>query len=86
MARVARQALDRQVGPAEGVVHQQPSPSSRTSPAKIRRASPEFAPPAPAGRPRGHIAKENFFSRVFLQSDNSNSKVIFLFLVNCVEN
>jgi hypothetical protein len=36
--------------------------------------------------PRDHIAEQNFFSRAFLQFGNSNSKVIFLILVNCVEN
>jgi hypothetical protein len=49
-------------------------------------SSQEFAPPAPAGRPRGHIAKQNFFPGAFLQIGNSNSEVIFLILVNYVEN
>jgi hypothetical protein len=63
-----------------------PSPSSRPSPAKLQRASPEFSQPAPAGRPRGHIAKQKFFPRASVQSGNSNSKTIWLILVNCVEN
>jgi hypothetical protein len=42
---------------------------------------------ARAGRPpRGHIAKGRFFLRASLQKGNSNSKVLWLFIVNCVEN
>jgi hypothetical protein len=63
-----------------------PSPSSRPSPAKLRRASLEFAQPAPAAAPKGDIARKGFFPRAFLQFGNSNSEVIFLILVNCVEN
>jgi hypothetical protein len=61
--------------PSEGDHRPFHRPSRRNSSEPRRNC----AQPAPAGRPRGHIAKENFFSRVFLQSGNSNSKVIFLF-------
>jgi hypothetical protein len=68
-----------------------PNPSGPRSlphppPAKLRRASPELCSTCAGRPPRGHIAKGNFFSRVFLQRGNSNSKLIFLFLVNCIEN
>jgi hypothetical protein len=63
---------------------QGPSPArARSAPAN---GSPEFGLPAPAGHPRGHIAKPNFFPRASLQKGNSNSKVTFLILVNSVEN
>jgi hypothetical protein len=42
---------------------------------------------APAGRPpRAHISKPMIFPRASLQKVNSNSEVISMFLVNCVEN
>jgi hypothetical protein len=60
------------------------------SPARARPApasgSPEFGFPAPAGHPRGDIAKKSIFPRVFLQKGISNSVAVFLILVNCVEN
>jgi hypothetical protein len=40
---------------------------------------------APAA-PRDHIAKPRIFPRASMRKGNSNSKVTFLFLVNCVEN
>jgi hypothetical protein len=45
-----------------------------------------FCPPAPASRPRDYIAKRRFFPRASLQKVNSNSKTLWLILVNCVEN
>jgi hypothetical protein len=55
-------------------------------PAESPTGVAQFSRAALAGRPRGHIAKQQFFPRAFLQLGNSNSKVIFLILVNCVEN
>jgi hypothetical protein len=62
------------------------SPSSRPSLAKPGGGSPEFGFPAPAGHPKGDIAKKSIFPRVFLQKGISNSVGVFLILVNWVEN
>jgi hypothetical protein len=62
----------------------------RPPPRRSRRVPPPalagIEPPAPAGRPKGHIAKPSFFPGSLLQKGNSNSVAIFLILVNCVEN
>jgi hypothetical protein len=63
-----------------------PRPFPSPPPAKPRRGSPEFGPPAPASRPRDHIASIKFIPGSFLQNGNSNSVAFFLILVNCVEN
>jgi hypothetical protein len=62
------------------------SPSTRPSLAKPGGGSPEFGPAAPAGHPRGDIAKKSIFPGVFLQKGISNSVAVFLILVNCIEN
>jgi hypothetical protein len=60
------------------------------SPARARPALaggwPEFGRTAAGRPPRGHIAKGRFFRGASTQKYNSNSKVTFLLLVNCVEN
>jgi hypothetical protein len=60
------------------------------SPARARPAPadgwPEFGRTAAGRPPRDYIAKERIFSGASPQKGNSNSKVIWLFLVNCVGN
>jgi hypothetical protein len=63
-----------------------PRPFPHPSPAKSRRTSPEFYSTALASRAQDHIAKHRFFPRASLQKVNSNSKTLWLILVNCVEN
>jgi hypothetical protein len=74
-----------------------PSEHGNRSPG-TQGSSPARAWPAPAGGwpkfgrtaagrpPRGHIAKGRFFPGASAQKYNSNCKVTFLLLVNCVEN
>jgi hypothetical protein len=63
-----------------------PRPFPHPSPAKSRRTLPEFYSTAPASRAQDHIAKRRFFPRASLQKVKSNSKTLWLILVNCVEN
>jgi hypothetical protein len=75
-----------------------PRPTPQTEPLATPRPSPVLSQPrTPASspnsgeqyrclRPRGNIAKVKIFPGSFLQKCNSNSVVILLFLVNCVEN
>jgi hypothetical protein len=60
------------------------------SPARARPAPaggwPEFGRTAAARPPRDYIAKLRFFPGSLLQKVNSNSKTLWLILVNCVEN
>jgi hypothetical protein len=63
-----------------------PSTSSTHSPAKGVTGVAQFRRAAPAGPPRDHIAKQKFFSRASLQLETQIVNVLWLFLVNCVEN
>jgi hypothetical protein len=63
-----------------------PSPSPRPPLAKPGGGSPEFGRTAATRQLRGYIAKAKIIPRASLQKVNSNSKTIWLFLVNCVEN
>jgi hypothetical protein len=63
-----------------------PRPFPHPSPAKSRRTSPDFYSTTPASRAQDHIAKRRFFPRASIQKVNSNSKTLWLILVNCVEN
>jgi hypothetical protein len=60
------------------------------SPARARPVPaggwPEFSRNTAGRPPRGHIAKGRFFPGASAQKYNSNSKVTFLLLVNCVVN
>jgi hypothetical protein len=49
-------------------------------------SSSELAHPRRPAASKGHIAKPTFFPGSLLQKVNSNSKTLWLFLVNCVEN
>jgi hypothetical protein len=62
------------------------APFPRPSSAKPATSSLGIAQAAPASRPKGDIATEKIFPRASLKKGNSNSKTIWLFLVNCVEN
>jgi hypothetical protein len=57
-----------------------PSPAARTS------ELAGFCPPAPGSRPGDYIANTKFFPGSLLQKVNSNSKTLWLVLVNFVEN
>jgi hypothetical protein len=63
-----------------------PSTFSTHPPAESPTGVAQFRRAAPAGRPRDHIAKQKFFSRASLQLVTQIVKVLWLFLVNCVEN
>jgi hypothetical protein len=67
-----------------------PSHSLNPSPALPRprapASSPELAQPRRPPRPKGYIANPEFFTGSLLQKGISNSVVISLFIVNCVEN
>jgi hypothetical protein len=56
-----------------------PAAETPTGVAQFRRVTP-------AGPPRDHIAKRNFFPRASLQLITQIVKVLWLYLVNCVEN
>jgi hypothetical protein len=63
-----------------------PSTFPTHPPAESLTGVSQFRRAAPAGPPRGHIAKEKIFPRASLQMYISNSVAVFLILVNCVEN
>jgi hypothetical protein len=55
-------------------------------PAETPTGAAEFRRAAPAGPPRDHIAKLEFFSRASLQLVTLIVKLFWLLLVNCAEN
>jgi hypothetical protein len=63
-----------------------PKPYPHPSPAKTPASLTGFYSTAPTSRAQDHIAKRRFFLRASLQKVNSNSKTLWLILVNCVEN
>jgi hypothetical protein len=63
-----------------------PRPSPVLSRPRTPASSPNSGEQYRCPRPRDDIAKVKIFPGSFLQKCNSNSVVILLFLVNCVEN
>jgi hypothetical protein len=83
-ARHRRQRLhpDQTIKPVRGEPLAIPLPFPGQTPANLAGIWPTRA-----GQPRqDHIAKKIFFPGSLLQKRNSNSKTLWLFLVNCVEN
>jgi hypothetical protein len=60
--------------------------SPNPSPAKTRGELAGIGQPAPASRPGDYIANTKFFPGSLLEMVNSNSKTLWLILVNCVAN
>jgi hypothetical protein len=83
-ARHRRQCLhpDQTIKPVRGEPLTIPSPS----PARNRSEPPEFGQPRRPPRPGDDIANPEIFPGSLLQKRNSNSKTLWLILVNCVEN
>jgi hypothetical protein len=63
-----------------------PSTFSTHPPAETPTGVAQFRRAAPTGPPGDHIAKLEFFSRASLQLVTQIVKVLWLYLVNCVEN